>query len=247
MKNKVFTVTVYNGKTVRIIFSGKLQTYFIEISDLKKLFELKTKDLPEKYRGNLNYIETKVSGATRKLAGIAEEDLDIIKNFSRNKDADNYAKSILTIINDLKMSYSGFVRGMILPQEDQDLLITDYEKKVRKINILEGQVDELKEGARIYLEFTDNTTLIPLRRVHEKLKYKTTYEQLLGHLRQCGAIDEYCRPEASLVENGCFRSFVWIAQIGDKKKETTQIVVSQKGIKYINEILEKENGKRRAK
>ena len=30
MKNKVFTVTVYNGKTVRIIFSGKLQTYFIE-------------------------------------------------------------------------------------------------------------------------------------------------------------------------------------------------------------------------
>lgn len=247
MKNKVFTVTVYNGKTVRIIFSEKLQTYFIEINDLKRLFNMTTKEFPEKYKGKLNYINIKTNNTSKKLAGIAEEDLNVIKNFSKLQDADNYANSILTIIENIKMSYSGFTRGMVLSQDEQDFLIGDYERKVRKINILEGEVAYLKEGAKIFFEFTDNTSLIPLRRVHEKLKYKTTYVQLLGHLRQCGAIDEYCRPASSLVENGCFRFFTWSTQIGDKEKKTNQIVVSEKGIKYINEILEKANGKRRQK
>lgn len=243
MKNKVFTVTVYNGKTVRIIFSEKLHCYFIELNDMKKLFDVEIKDLPEKYRGNLNYFDVKFGANVKKLAGVAEEDIEVIKNFSKLKDAEYYAKSILTIISDMKTSYCGYTKGMILPQEEQDELISSFERKTRKINVLEGQLEELKEGAKLYFEFTDNTSMVPLRRVHEKLKYKTTYTQLLGHLRQSGAIDEFCRPTASLVENGCFRYFTWISQIGDKEKKTTQIVVSDKGIRYINEILEKANGK----
>ena len=35
MKNKVFTVRIFTGKSVRIIFAEKLQTYFIEVNDLK--------------------------------------------------------------------------------------------------------------------------------------------------------------------------------------------------------------------
>ena len=161
MKNKVFTVTVYNGKTVRIIFSEKLQTYFVEINDLKRLFNMTTKEFPEKYKGKLNYINIKINNTSKKLAGIAEEDLNVIKNFSKLQDADNYANSILTIIENIKMSYSGFTRGMVLSQDEQDFLIGDYERKVRKINILEGEVAYLKEGAKIFFEFTDNTSLIP--------------------------------------------------------------------------------------
>jgi len=247
MKNKVFTVTVFNGKTVRIIFSSKLQSYYVELNDIKKLFELEMKHLPEKYQGNLNYFDVKIGTTARKLAGIAEEDLEVIKNFSKHKDAECFAQSLLAIINDLKCSYSGYVRGMVLPQEEQDNLICAIEKKSRKINILEGQVEELKEGAKLFFEFTDNSTMIPLRKVHEKLKYKTTYIQLLAHLRQCGAIDEFCRPTASLVENGCFRFFTWIGQIGDQEKKTIQVVVSDKGIKYINEILERASGKGKRK
>lgn len=243
MKNKVFTVRIFTGKSVRIIFAEKLKTYFIELNDLKKLFELNKKDIPEKYQNRLNYIGIKKAGVVKKLAGVAEEDLEIIKNFSKSKNADNYYNSLLTIIEDIKLSYSGYTKGMVLPQEAQDDLINDLEKKARRINILEGQIDELKEGAKLFFEFTDNTTLIPLTRVHEKLKYKTNYTQLLGHLRQCGAIDEECRPTPMLVEKGIFRYFMWSTKIGDKEKKTIQIVVSAKGIKYINEILEKANGK----
>lgn len=247
MKNKVFTVTVFNGKTVRIIFSEKLQSYFLEVNDLKRLFDLNIRQLPDRYRSGLNYFDITNGNTSKKIACVAEEDLIIIRNFSKLKDADNYAKSILTIIDDIKRSYSGYTKGMVLNQEEQDGLISEIEKKTRKINILEGQVDELKEGAKLFFEFTDNTSMVPLRKVHEKLKYKTSYIQLLGHLRQCGAIDEYCRPTSSLIENGCFRYFTWISHVGDKEKKTTQIVVSEKGIKYINEILEKANGKSKRK
>jgi len=243
MKNKVFTVTIFNGKTVRIIKSHKLQTYFVELNDLKRLLELSKNELPVKYHGNLNYIEVKMDGKVKKVAGVAVEDMVSVKNFSKSKDADNYIKSILAIIEDIKLSYSGYTRGMRLDQTEQDDLIGEIEESVRKINFLEGQVDALRDGAKSFLEFTGNTTMIPLRRVHEHLKYKTTFDQLLGHLRQSGAIDEYCRPTPSLIEKGCFRVFMWSTQIGDKEKKTTQIVVSEKGIKYINEILEKANGK----
>ena len=144
----------------------------------------------------------------------------------------------------MKLSYSGYTKGMILEESEQDVLIDELERRARRINILEGQVNDLKMGAKLYNEFTGNTKLIPLKQVHERLKYKTTYDQLLAHLRQCGAINEQCYPTPALVENGCFRFFIWIAKIGDREKKTTQIVVSEKGIKYINEILEKANGKR---
>ncbi len=243
MKNKVFTVTVYTGKTVRIIFNEKVQSYYIELSDLRKLFGINLKELPSKYQGNLYYLDTKINGKAKKLSAVSEDDLEIIKNFSKDKDADNYFKSILTIINDLKTSYSGYVQGMILAQEEQDNLINSLEKTHKKINILEGQIEDLKVGAKLYFEFTDNTTLLPLIKVVDKLKYKTTYIQMIGHLRQCGALLEDSIPAPSLIENGCFKTFVWSTKIGDKEKKTTQIVVSQKGIKYINEILEKANGK----
>lgn len=245
MRNKVFTVTVWSGKTVRIIFSEKMQCYYLELNDIKRLFEVGVKDFPSKYQGNLNYFDVKVAGNRKKLAVIDESDLEVIKNFSKHKDASNYAASLQTIISDIKRSYSGYVKGMVLPREEQDNLISEFERKTRRINILEGQVEELKEGAKLYYEFTGNTALVPLRIVHQKLKYKTTYNQLLGHLRQCSAIDEYCRPTPSLVENGCFRTFIWASQIGDQEKKTIQVVVSEKGIKYINEILEKANGKKK--
>lgn len=243
MKNKVFTVTVFTGKTVRIIFNEKVQSYYIELSDLRKLFGINLKELPAKYQGNLYYLDIKINGKVKKLSAISEDDLEIVKNFSKDKDADNYFRSILTIVNDLKTSYSGYIKGMFLEQEEQDNLINSLEKTHKKINILEGQIEDLKVGAKLFFEFTDNTTLLPLKKVVEKLKYKTTYIQMMGHLRQCGALLEDSIPAPSLIENGCFKTFVWSTKIGDKEKKTTQIVVSQKGIKYINEILEKANGK----
>lgn len=243
MKNKVFTVTVFTGKTVRIIFNEKVQSYYVELSDLRKLFGINLKELPLKYQGNLYYLDTKINDKVKKLSAVSEDDLEIIKNFSKDKDADNYYSSIITIINDLKASYSGYIQGMILAQEEQDNLINSLERTHKKVNILEGQIEDLKVGAKLYFEFTDNTTLLPLKKVIDKLKYKTTYIQMMGHLRQCGALIEDSIPAPSLIENGCFKTFVWSTKIGDKEKKTTQIVVSQKGIRYINEILEKANGK----
>lgn len=243
MKNKVFTVTVFTGKTVRIIFNEKVQSYYVELSDLRKLFGINLKELPLKYQGNLYYLDTKINDKVKKLSAVSEDDLEIIKNFSKDKDADNYYSSIITIINDLKTSYSGYIQGMILAQEEQDNLINSLERTHKKVNILEGQIEDLKVGAKLYFEFTDNTTLLPLKKVIDKLKYKTTYIQMMGHLRQCGALIEDSIPAPSLIENGCFKTFVWSTKIGDKEKKTTQIVVSQKGIRYINEILEKANGK----
>lgn len=243
MKNKVFTVTVFNGKTVRIILSEKMQCYYLELNDIKNLFEIKIKDLPSKYQGNVNYFDIRVKDTVKKFAVVDEEELEVIKNFSKHKEAENFAASLKTIIADIKRSYSGYVKGMVLPREEQDELIGELESKSRKVNILEGQVEALKEGAKLFYEFTGNSTLVPLRIVHTKLKYKTTYNQLLGHLRQCGAIDESCNPTSSLVENGCFRTFVWSSRVGDQEKKTTQMMVSEKGIKYINEILEKANGR----
>jgi len=243
VKNKVFTVTVFTGKTVRIIFNEKVQSYYVELSDLRKLFGINLKELPLKYQGNLYYLDTKINDKVKKLSAVSEDDLEIIKNFSKDKDADNYYSSIITIINDLKTSYSGYIQGMILAQEEQDNLINSLERTHKKVNILEGQIEDLKVGAKLYFEFTDNTTLLPLKKVIDKLKYKTTYIQMMGHLRQCGALIEDSIPAPSLIENGCFKTFVWSTKIGDKEKKTTQIVVSQKGIRYINEILEKANGK----
>lgn len=247
MKNKLYKVRIYDGKAIRIIYSSKIKSYFIEVNDLKKLLDIKAKDVPERQKSSLTYIEIKEKGRVKKLAGIAEDELDAIKNFSKEKDADIYIESIRTIIEDMKLSYSGYTKGMILEETEQDVLIDELERRARRINILEGQVNDLKMGAKLYYEFTGNTKLIPLKQVHERLKYKTTYDQLLAHLRQCGAINEQCHPTPALVENGCFRFFIWIAKIGDREKKTTQIVVSEKGIKYINEILEKANGKRNLK
>lgn len=247
MTNKVFTVTIYGGKTLRILFNNKLQTYFIEVKDLLKVLDIRTKDLPAKYQGKVTYVDVTVNEKTVRYSSVAEEDFLVMKNFSRNKNVDSFTASILETIENIKMSYSGYIKGMILPQAEQDALVQEVERKTRRINILEGQVNNLKEGARNFMEFTDNTALVPLRRVVEKLRYKTTYEQLLGHLRQCGALDASNTPESNLVEKGIFRYFIWSTKIGDKEKQTTQIVVSEKGIKYINEVLEKANGKNRRK
>lgn len=247
MTNKVFTVTIYGGKTLRILFNDKLQTYFIEVKDLLKVLDIRTKDLPAKYQGKVTYVDVTVNEKTVRYSSVAEEDFLVMKNFSRNKNVDSFTASILETIENIKMSYSGYIKGMILPQAEQDALVQEVERKTRRINILEGQVNNLKEGARNFMEFTDNTALVPLRRVVEKLRYKTTYEQLLGHLRQCGALDASNTPESNLVEKGIFRYFIWSTKIGDKEKQTTQIVVSEKGIKYINEVLEKANGKNRRK
>ena len=87
------------------------------------------------------------------MAGIAEDELDAIKNFSKEKDADIYIESIRTIIEDMKLSYSGYTKGMILEESEQDVLIDELERRARRINILEGQVNDLKMGAKLYYEF----------------------------------------------------------------------------------------------
>ncbi len=241
--NKVYNLTIFKGKTIRIIFGGKSQSYYVELGDLRKLFEINLKDLPEKYQKEKYYFEIKTGLVKRKLAGIAEEDLEVIKNFSRSKDADNYLASIRCKIADLKCAYGSYIRGMILSQDEVDSLICDNEKKAKKINILEGKVDEYSEAAKYYLEFTNNSVMTPLMVANKKLKYKTTYPQLLGHLRQSGAINEDCIPSSHLIEKGCFRVFSWSTKVGDKETRKTLVLVSESGIKFINEILEKSNGK----
>ena len=245
MENKVFTVTVFNEETVRILFSSKVGSYYVGFTDVKRLFELNLKELPEKHQPNLYYFDTHIDGRKKKFVGVASDDIELLSNFSKSKDADNYTKSILGVINQLKSSYSGYTKGVVLDQENQDLLISELEQKYQEVNILEGKNKALQMAAKLFHEFTDNTTLIPLRYIVPELKYKTTYLQLLGHLRQSGALSGDDDISLFLIENGSFRVFVWSMRNGDRNKVESIILVSQKGIKYINEILEKASGKER--
>ncbi len=245
MENKVFTVTVYNEETVRILFSYKIGSYYVELSDVRRLLELNLKELPERHQPNFYYFDTNIDGRKKKFTGIASDDLEVLCNFSNSKHSNDYTLSILSIINQLKSSYSGYTKGLVLDQENQDLLISELERKYQEVNILEGQNKTLQMSAKLFHEFTDNTTLIPLRYIVPHLKYKTTYPQLLGHLRQSGALIDDDNISPFLIENGAFRVFIWSSRIGDQSKTKSIIVVSNRGIKYINEILEKASGKER--
>jgi|GEM_PF-4862631 len=244
MKNRIFTVNLFEKKTVQVILNEKVNCYFLEWGDIKRLFEIELSDLPQKHRGNLVYTTINDGEKSKKYAGVDVHDLEIIKNFSTSINAEKYMTLIKSVILNINKSYSGYIKEMVLPKEEQNNLIDSVECKAKTINMLEGKIEVLKERAKLFREFTGNTQMIPLSIVNKKLKYKTTYPQLLAHLRQCEAIDEFCNPTPKLIENGCFRIFGWETIVGDKKKKTTQVMVTEKGLKFINEILEKSNGRR---
>lgn len=45
MKNKLYKVRIYDGKAIRIIYSSKIKSYFIEVNDLKKLLDINAKSV----------------------------------------------------------------------------------------------------------------------------------------------------------------------------------------------------------
>ena len=56
MKNKLYKVRIYDGKAIRIIYSSKIKSYFIEVNDLKKLLDINAKSVYDSLKKNGYYL-----------------------------------------------------------------------------------------------------------------------------------------------------------------------------------------------
>jgi len=225
----------------------KLESYFLLLSDIVKIFNIRQAELPNKYQGNINFFDVLEEGKTKRVAGIEEEHLTVIRNFSKVSNADKYLTIIKEAIHNHKTSYSHFFKDIVLTQDQTNKLIETVEEKTKEVTILEGKLNELSCSTNRFKEFTNFTTMIPLIKVHKKLKKKIDYVKLLSILRIEGVLNNKNEVDPSLIENGSFRMFKWEANASRSLTSNSQLMVSEKGIKFIDEVLERVLGKEKKK
>lgn len=244
MKNKIYYFAVWQKKRIRVLYSKKHDDYYLELNDTKKLFNIKLNELPKDYQNYFANVAVEINGKNVILAGVCLDDLVYYRNFSKEKDASIYYERIKIFVSDLRGSYSGLAPDMILKQEELNQLISANETKTKKITILETKLEDASEMAKRFLEFTGNSRYIPLSLVHKTLKYPCNYVKIMALLRTENAFNLDNKPNSNLIEDGYFRLFEWRKQIGDKVTNQTQVMVTAKGIRYLNNLLEKSAGKK---
>lgn len=240
MKIKKISSKVYG--TVNVIVEDNNRLFF-KLKDISRLFSINMQNAHVEI-GNNNVHEVVVNN--KKNIFIDIDGVAICLRLSEDEKADQKYEWLKFVKDSNLVTVYGYKIEDLEDPEIKISLLNRLKELELKVAVYDVKIEEDSPKVDLVDKLYGTQAPIDMSIVTERIKYSITMNDLLEDLRNAGIFDQNNKPFQKYIDSNYFRLVTIISHNRTKEIILKQVLVYQKGIRLIEEMLAKKAGKQNA-